>query len=153
MSASRDTEDAGLHGPSASVGMTRQVLVDDLRGLLSHYTGLPIGDIREDSELYQDLGIAGDDGYDLFVMLRDRYNADFSSLDLDAYFGDEAALSLQWLFWPVWYCIAFFFGKTEPASTSPEGSITVAIVADHILAARGAKPEGASASSVAPPTS
>lgn len=131
--------------------MTREAVVDEVRALLSDYTGRRIEDIHETSELYPDLGIAGDDGYDLIVLLAKRYGADFQGIDLGAYFGDEAGCFPALIFWPVLYCFRFYFGRPDDDSGDPKGSITIATLVDRILAAGAAKPATDPAISDVPP--
>jgi len=61
----------------------------------------------EDLSLPIDLGIAGDDGYDIIVRLFEEFDVDFTDFDADGYFGPEAG------FEPISYLIAVVTGEQK----------------------------------------
>ena len=55
--------------------------IDELRSIISEETGNPLNKIKPDSKLVSELGIDGDDGYELMELLANKYNVDLSNID------------------------------------------------------------------------
>ena len=65
-------------------------IVADISGVDRHR-------IAMDSDLFGDIGIAGDDGEDLFLELDRAFEVDWTGLDLGVHFGNEGlGLPLPW---------------------------------------------------------
>ena len=58
--------------------------------------------LRPTTRLQRDLGVDGDDGYDLLVAFSKVFSVDLTGIDLGRYFGPEAGPNpLVWLRWLV----------------------------------------------------
>ncbi|WP_286828428.1 MULTISPECIES: DUF1493 family protein [Kordiimonas] len=69
--------------------MNRQEVFDDVRSIIVHVSGTSKDQITEESSVADDVGIAGDDGDDLFQALNDRFQVDWAGVELEAMFGPE----------------------------------------------------------------
>jgi acyl carrier protein len=68
-----------------------------VREIIAEFTGVDRARITMDSDLCRDLGVAGDDGGDLFRALDDAFEVDWTDLDLGVHFGSEAwSLPFPW---------------------------------------------------------
>lgn len=68
--------------------------INDLRAIISEETGMPLDKIHPDSKLISELGVDGDDGYELIESLSNKYNVDLRDIDFDQYFGDATSSPL-----------------------------------------------------------
>lgn len=59
--------------------------INDLRHIISEATGISFDKIRSDSKLVSELGIGGDDGYELMELLSNKYNVDLSNINFYQY--------------------------------------------------------------------
>lgn len=82
--------------------------INDLRHIISEETGIPFDKIRSDSKLVSELGIGGDDGYELMELLSNKYNVDLSNIDFYPYFGDESISLVYMLISSILAWLAFF---------------------------------------------
>ena len=60
-----------------------------VRDIIAEFSGVGRVRISLDSDLCRDLGVAGDDGDDLFRAFDDAFDVDWSGLDLGVHFGNE----------------------------------------------------------------
>jgi hypothetical protein len=80
----------------AAASLTEEVLFARVTAAIGNISGQTREEIRPEARLREDLGIAGDDGHELFVLLHERFEMDWTGLDLRLHFGDagQAAQSL-----------------------------------------------------------
>ena len=65
--------------------------------IIAEIMGIDRTRITIDSDLIEDLGIAGDDGDDLFTAFDNAFDVDWTGLDLGVHFGNEGlGLPLPW---------------------------------------------------------
>ncbi len=70
---------------------------DRVRDIVADFAGLDRGRIAMESDLVEDIGIAGDDGEDLFLELDRAFEVDWTGLDLGVHFGNEGlGLPFPW---------------------------------------------------------
>jgi acyl carrier protein len=82
--------------------------IDELRSIISEETGNPLNKIKPDSKLVSELGIDGDDGYELMELLANKYNVDLSNIDFYQYFGDESISPIYLIMSSILAWLAFF---------------------------------------------
>lgn len=76
--------------------MTNRDIEKEVIGLVERVAGLkPV--ITMKSRLFQDLGIAGDDAWELLKLITQRFNTEFSNFPWADYFPDETEA-----FWAGW---------------------------------------------------
>ena len=84
-----------MHGQAAT--MTQVQVRSRVLDIIADQTGSPKARISGASDLVADLGIAGDDGDDLFSAISKEFDVDWTDLDLGVIFGDEVTLpTLPW---------------------------------------------------------
>lgn len=65
--------------------------------IIIEFAGVDRTRITNDSDLFEDFGIAGDDGDDLFIAFDNAFDVDWTGLDLGVHFGNEGfGLPLPW---------------------------------------------------------
>ena len=57
--------------------------------LISDHTGIKKSKLTEESTLGRDIGLDGDDAVELFEKLKNKFDVDFSALNMDEYFAPE----------------------------------------------------------------
>ncbi len=57
--------------------------------LISSHTGISKNKLVKESTLGQDIGLDGDDVIDLFEKLKNKFEVDFSNMNLNEYFASE----------------------------------------------------------------
>lgn len=82
--------------------------IDELRSIISEETGNPLNKVQPTSKLVSELGIGGDDGYELMELLANKYNVDLSNIDFYQYFGDESISFVYLLISSIMAWLAFF---------------------------------------------
>ena len=60
-----------------------------VQSIVAEFSGIHPEKIQLDSQLYEDLGIVGEDGVDLFELIDDQFNVDWNNLDIGIHFGNE----------------------------------------------------------------
>ncbi len=81
------------------MGMTDSVTptFEEVRDIIAEYTGIERTRIAADSDLLEDLGVAGDDGDELFAEFDEAFDVDWTGLCLGVHFGNEGLhLPLPW---------------------------------------------------------
>lgn len=74
-----------------------QTTFDKISEIIADVAGVDRARISMASDLRRDLGIAGDDGDDLFAAIGDAFDVDWTGLDLAIHFGNEGfGLPLPW---------------------------------------------------------
>ena len=63
--------------------------LDELCEFICEHQGILPEKVTQDSRIVEDLGIAGEDGYELINDLMVQYDLDFSKFDFSIYFGSE----------------------------------------------------------------
>lgn len=71
---------------------SEEAAFEEVRAIIADYTGIDRARIAMRSDLYNDLGIAGDDADDLFAVFDDAFAVDWTGLDLGVHFGNEGFL-------------------------------------------------------------
>lgn len=70
---------------------------EKVRDIIAEFTGVDRTRISADSDLIKDLGVAGDDGDELFAEFDNAFEVDWSGLCLGVHFGNEGLhLPLPW---------------------------------------------------------
>ncbi len=69
-----------------------------LESIFIEQTGLKSSELFPDTRLEQDCGITGDDALELFEVIYEKFNVDFSDFDFDMYFHGECEGFLSSLF-------------------------------------------------------
>ncbi len=65
--------------------------------IITEFAGVDRTRITNDSDLFEDFGIAGDDGDDLFTAFDNAFDVDWTGLDLGVHFGGEGfGLPFPW---------------------------------------------------------
>ena len=82
--------------------------INKLRRIISDETGTPLDKVQPDSKLVSELGVGGDDGYELMETLSNQYNVDLSNIDFYPYFGDESISLVYMLISSILAWLAFF---------------------------------------------
>jgi hypothetical protein len=62
---------------------------DALRGMLLHFVGGPVSRFGDETRLFHDLRVYGDDAYELLQQIHDAFGTSFRDLDFCAYFPNE----------------------------------------------------------------
>ncbi len=73
----------------AAAALTEEELFARVAAAIRQISGHKPERIIPDARLYEDLGIYGDDGHGLFEMLHERFEMDWTGLDLRVHFGSE----------------------------------------------------------------
>lgn len=100
---------------------------------VAEFWGVDRSRLRENTTLFGDLGIDGDDGHELFLEFSRRFDVDLSTLDMSRHFGPEATGCLPVTLFH-WIYIAYLrhrYGMSEEESC---GLVAVTI-ADLIASA------------------
>ena len=71
--------------------------LDDLCDFISEHQGILKNKVTPNSRIVEDLGIDGEDGYELIDDLIIQYNLDLSEIDFSIYFGSEVINPLDLL--------------------------------------------------------
>lgn len=71
--------------------MDRRAVYEDVKSIIADISGYRRDQITEHLRVADDIGIAGDDGDDLFRALDDRFQVDWAGVDLKAMFGPEGS--------------------------------------------------------------
>jgi len=69
-----------------------KIMDDEITIIVSEEGDVPIRKISEDSTLFGDLNIDGDDAWDIFLRCHDKYGLDLSAFDFNLYFRNEPCL-------------------------------------------------------------
>ena len=74
----------------AAASLTEEQLFDRVAGAIRDISGQKPEKIRREARLFEDLGIYGADGHDLFEALHEQFEMDWTGLDLGLHVGVEA---------------------------------------------------------------
>lgn len=72
----------------AAASLSDDALFEAVAAIICEVNGAKRADIVPEAALAADLGIAGDDGHALFERLHERFEMDWTGLDLGLHFGD-----------------------------------------------------------------
>jgi hypothetical protein len=71
--------------------MSQDELTEQVVSLVATSTGISRSKIHRDTDLAEDLGVAGRDGVELMQQFARRFDVDVTGFDSVKYFGDEAS--------------------------------------------------------------
>ncbi len=79
----------------SSVGLSRVQVMEKLQAILERIVASSVN-ISEALEIYRDLGIAGDDAWDMIDEIQKQFGTRFEGLEFDKHFpGEQEALFLH----------------------------------------------------------
>ena len=67
-------------------------ILENIKLFISNEFGRDVKDIHHNTMIERDLGIYGDDAYELIVGLSEKFNVDVSRFLIDKYFSSEATV-------------------------------------------------------------
>lgn len=73
----------------AAASLTDEQLFDRVAAAIRDISGHKPEKITREARLLEDLGIYGEDGHELFEMLHEQFEMDWTGLDLGVHFGTE----------------------------------------------------------------
>jgi GAF domain-containing protein len=73
----------------AAASLSDDALFEEVAEIIHEVSGAKRARITRDARLSEDLRIHGDDGHDLFEALHDRFEMDWTGLDLELHVGKE----------------------------------------------------------------
>jgi Protein of unknown function (DUF1493) len=98
---------------------------------VAEFTGVKRQRLSPNSTLFGDLGVDGEDGWQLIKSFGDRFEVDLSSFRADQHFGPEGG---SFPFALLWWLVSFPFRKRQPPEER-SGLRTIRI-ADLVAAAK-----------------
>lgn len=82
-------DDGEILFPDPTQTKDEQYILTEIQDLIAEHMGIDKSLVTLDASLINDLGIYGDDGYELFEKLSETYNIDWTGINIEAIFGNE----------------------------------------------------------------
>lgn len=82
----------------------RESLFPRVSQFVADFTCVPPNKIGEETTLFGDLGVDGDDGVELLVRFGEEFDVDLSSVDLSKHFGPEGGAPWAIFAWIAYAC-------------------------------------------------